>query len=99
MTLHPLINKSSTHYDTQDKPAIQLLEEQLSVAAMAGFVEGNIFKYKHRQDHKGQRESDNKKIDTYENYFNIIKMLLHKGYKSQTVTWALKCEEISYEYK
>ena len=96
---HPLINKNSKHYDTKEKPAIQLLEEMLSVSAMMGWVEGNIFKYEYRKDHKGQKESDEEKIATFKAYQDVLKRLLHRGFKSHTVAWALKCEEISFEYQ
>ncbi len=99
MKKHPLINKKqSPHYDTKDKPAIQQLEEEMSVIEMQGFVYGNIFKYKYRQDHKGQKDSDLEKIETYENYYNVIKMLLNKGYHNHKVADALRLEEIVYAY-
>lgn len=78
MKLHPLINKDSVHYEAEGKPAIELLEEQLTVVEMIGFCRGNIFKYKYRADHKGQKESDMKKIETYENYLKLLE-----------TTWAL----------
>ena len=95
---HPLVNSDSTHYDTQKDSAIAQLEQRLSVAAMMGFCEGSIFKYEYRKHHKGQLSSDDKKIATYKAYGEVIKMLLHKGYKSQTVSHALESEGIHYEY-
>jgi len=96
---HPLLNDKSKHYNQKGTSAIKELEDKISVAEMAGFCYGNIFKYEYRAEHKGQKEADLEKIRTYKAYFDVIKKLLHKGYKSHVVSFALKCEEIEYEYQ
>ena len=95
---HPLIDINSAHYDTKDVPHIQKLEHELSVSDMAGFCYGNISKYKYRQNYKGQKESDIVKIEHYTAYFDVIKKLLHKGYKHQTVSHAMELERMSFDY-
>ena len=94
---HPLIDNKSTHYDHDGEPLIFKIERVLSVAAMAGAIEFKLMKYKHRLDHKGQRESDLRKIEHYTAYFDIIKSLLHKGHKKSTVSWAMEIEGIHFE--
>ncbi len=95
---HPLLNPKATHYDTGEKPAIFEFERETSVEAMVGWCEVNILKYKHRRNHKGQRDSDDEKIETYKAYRNALIPLLHKGYKYQTVSHALELEGIEYAY-
>jgi len=43
------------------------------------------------------RQSDLKKIETYKAYGDVLKDLLHKGYKGMTVSYALESEGIEYE--
>lgn len=73
--LHPLINPDSKHYESEGKSAIEELEERLSLTEMIGACQFNIFKYTYRQDKKGQRESDLKKIETYVNYLKFLESL------------------------
>jgi len=94
---HPLINNDSKHYDAKGTPAILELEKKLSVAAMMGAVEFNLFKYEYRKEHKGQRGSDEKKIATYQAYGDVLKDLVHKGHAKLTVNHAYHIEGISYE--
>jgi len=93
---HPLEKYQPQHY-SQGTSAIKELEKQLSVAAMTGFCEGNIFKYEYRQDNKGQKESDIKKIKVYKAYLDELKVLLHKGHAKLTVSHAFEIEGIVYE--
>ena len=72
LQLHPLINPNSKHYDTEEKTAIELLEEQLTVSEMIGFCKGNIIKYEYRKEHKGAKEDDEVKIKTYRNYLKVF---------------------------
>ena len=95
---HPLLNESSTHYSSNGKSAIQELEKVQSVASVMGWVDCNLFKYEFRKDLKGQKDSDLKKIATYKAYREVLKDLLHKGYKSMTVSFALEQEGISFDY-
>ena len=99
MNLHPLINQDSAHYDAKGKSAIELLEEQLTVIEMIGFCKGNIFKYKYRAEHKGQKDSDIKKIQTYENYLNFLVTLAGIHSKELTVKSIYILENISFRYR
>lgn len=73
MQLHPLINKNQSHYNAASKSAIEEMEEFMTLSEMIGFCCGNIHKYKYRQDFKNQKESDLKKIKTYENYLDVLR--------------------------
>jgi hypothetical protein len=70
---HPLINKeSSKHYNAGDKPAIAILEDEMSIMELIAWCKGNIRKYQLRRDYKGQRESDIKKESTYRAYMLFL---------------------------
>ena len=99
MKLHPLINKDSSHYDKGKKSAIEELEKQLTVTEMIGFCKGNIFKYRYRLEDKGQKESDLKKIQTYENYLKLLERLDDAGYFLDTVAMALEKSMIRFRYR
>ena len=99
MKLHPLINKESSHYDTGKTNAIEELEKQLTVTEMIGFCKANIYKYKYRMDHKGQKESDRKKIETYKNYLSVLLQLDDAGYFLDTVAMALEKAMIQFRYR
>ena len=80
LQLHPLINKDSIHYQANDrKPAIEELEEVLSIREMIGFTLGNIFKYEYRLEEKGQMKDDLIKIKTYTAYLDELYNLLVLG--------------------
>ncbi len=85
---HPLVNAESKHYKADGKPsAIELLENILTLEEMIGLCRGNIFKYEYRKDHKGQAESDQKKIYSYRKYLYFLYFLRdidgqHKEYKN-----------------
>jgi hypothetical protein len=68
---HPLLNEDSKHYDG-DKPAIQELEENLTLSEAIGFAKGNAFKYDYRKDSKGSKDSDIKKQRTFINYLQFL---------------------------
>ncbi len=72
MILHPLINENSNHYLIDGKQSIQSIEEVLSVNEMIGACTFNIMKYKRRLETKGQKESDLKKIQTYQDYKDLL---------------------------
>jgi len=78
MMLHPLINPESTHYVKDGRQSIQDIEEELTVAGMIAACTFNIMKYELRLDAKGQKESDLKKIQTYKNYRDLLRMMLEK---------------------
>ena len=96
--IHPLLNKESAHYDTDDKPAIYHMEEELSLIEMIGFCSGNIFKYEARLGKKGCDDADRKKIQTYRDY----RVLLIKHLSTETQGLAVrhildKLEDIEYK--
>ena len=99
MNLHPLINKDSAHYDTEGKTAIELLEEQLTVKEMIGFCKGNIFKYEYRAEHKGQKESDFKKIQTYKDYLDLLEGVYEMSPFVTSVAKAFEILEIKFRYR
>lgn len=98
LKLHPLINPNSQHYDTEEKTAIELLEERLSVIKMIGFCEANIFKYEYRKVHKGQKEDDEVKIATYENYLQVL-CNIPSHLKNNTVKFAFVQLQVEYRYR
>jgi len=99
MKLHPLINKESAHYDTGKTSAIEELEKVLTVTEMIGFCKANIFKYQYRLEEKGQKESDIKKIRTYENYLSLLEELSDSGYYDDEVSLALGKAMIEFRYR
>ena len=99
MKLHPLINKESAHYDTGKTSAIEELEKVLTVTEMIGFCKANIFKYQYRLDDKGQKESDIKKIRTYEEYLKLLTQLDDAGYFLDTVAMALEKSMLRFRYR
>jgi len=99
MKLHPLINKESSHYDTGKTSAIEELEKVLTVTEMIGFCKANIFKYQYRLENKGQKESDIKKIHTYENYLSLLEDLSDSGYYDDEVSLALGKAMLEFKYR
>ncbi len=99
--IHPLINKSATnHYNIDGTSAVEELEKELSIREMIGFCSGNIFKYKYRQDRKGQKEADLIKIKTYEDYKKELVNLIHRGIDSSISVhhgWIAANKEWTYE--
>ncbi|MCK9532620.1 MAG: DUF3310 domain-containing protein [Gammaproteobacteria bacterium] len=68
---HPLLNPKSLHYQ-HGTPTIQEIESQMGIYACIGFAKGNMIKYKSRLDHKGQKEADLEKLQTYQNYLQWL---------------------------
>ncbi len=97
--LHPLINKASSHYDTGKTSAIEELEKELTVTEMIGFCKANIYKYKYRLEHKGQKESDQQKIKTYEDYLTVLLKLYDMDYFDDTVALALDKAMLRFRYR
>jgi hypothetical protein len=69
---HPLINRNSSHYDAGGKPAISILEREMSIQELIAWCKGNIRKYQLRRNYKGQYESDLKKEETYREYMLFL---------------------------
>ncbi len=81
--LHPILNKDSAgHYDIGKTSAIEELEKELSIREAIGFCKANCFKYEFRQDHRGQKESDIRKIATYKAYQKELQRLILDGVDS-----------------
>ena len=99
MKLHPLINKESSHYDTNETTVIEELEQRLTVIELIGFCKANILKYTYRLETKGQKESDMKKIKTYTNYLKLLETLRDDGHILNTVALALAEQNISFRYR
>ena len=95
--LHVLINKDSAgHYEVDGVSAIEEMEKETSIREAIGFARCSIFKYKFRKNHKGQKDSDEKKIKTYELYLGALLTLLQKGVDdtiSVTRGWELTGQE------
>jgi len=73
---HPLINPKSTHYQDGGKPAIQRIEENLSLMECIGFSRGNIIKYQYRAKLKGQEQQDIEKLESYKAYYAFLLEIL-----------------------
>jgi len=69
---HPLLNPDSKHYDKGEKPAIQLLEEEMNLNELIGWAYGNIRKYELRRGYKDNIEKEDKKIFTYKKYLSFL---------------------------
>jgi hypothetical protein len=74
--IHPLINpESAGHYDAGKKTAIEQLEQRATVMEQIGWCKGNIFKYRHRHELKGEAINDLKKMETYEAYLELLESM------------------------
>lgn len=111
---HPLLNPNSTHYHKKEqKSAIELLEQELSLAECIGYAKGNIIKYRYRLETKGQKESDLTKLESYIKYLswligldiqmindnNINDATYRAFFHSKTLAQTLSFLEIIVEYK
>jgi len=97
--IHPLINPESTHYKQAGRQSIQDIEEEISVDEMIGACTFNIMKYTLRLDTKGQKEKDLKKIETYQNYKNLLLDMRNKhdcGYLMVCFAYKFCGVEVSY---
>jgi hypothetical protein len=97
---HPLINENSTHYNVGEKSAIELMEEKFTPDEMMAWAKINIFKYEYRMEHKGQKDSDLKKIETYERYLAFLHNLtfFNRGvFKTVKDLYKDEGKEIEYE--
>lgn len=99
MTLHPLLNPDSAHYQDGKKVAIEEMERELSVREMIGYCKGNIFKYAFRKELKGALEADEKKIATYEAYLKLLKDLASLSLENHKVSDALRMTKRVYAYR
>jgi len=96
--LHPLINQNSKHYDAQEKTAIEMIEERLTVSELIGACKFNILKYEYRKEHKGAKDEDEAKILTYKNYLELLESI-HKEYRDFNVSDAYKVIELRIQYR
>ena len=99
---HPLIDrKNSSHYDAEEKTAIEVLEDEMTICEMRGFCHGNISKYRYRLYHKGQSATDLEKIVHYDNY---LKELTHLKFidginEFMIVSRAWRLAKIKWDYR
>ena len=96
--LHPLINPNSKHYDREDRSAIEIIEEQLTVNEMIGACKFNIFKYVYRKEAKGQKSSDMEKIHTYVMYQELLESLSAR-YQDVVVSDAFEYSGLEFRYR
>lgn len=99
MKLHPLLNPNSTHYENEDKVAIQEMEKEMTVTEMIGACKANIFKYEFRKHNKGALEADEAKKKTNEAYMAVLKDMASLSLANQFVTDALKMTKREYAYR
>ncbi len=78
LPLHPLINPSSAHYDTEEETAIEQMERAMTVIEMIGACKYNIMKYEYRKKHKGQLESDEVKLKNCRDYLKLLNSFIFK---------------------
>ena len=72
---HPLINKSSPHYQLiGGDEAIEVMEKIFTTEELMAWAKITVMKYRLRVGNKRQIEatSDLKKIETYENYYKYL---------------------------
>lgn len=96
---HPLINPESKHYKQDGKQSIQDIEDELSVDEMIGACTFNIMKYTLRLDTKGQKEADLKKIQTYQDYKDLLLNMRNNhncGYLMVSFAYKFCGLEVSY---
>ena len=99
MTLHPLINSNSPHYQKGYKVAIEEMEKELNVSEMIGWCKGNIFIYELRKELKGALEADKKKIETYKNYLKELEDMLYLSLGHFKVCDAIKLTKREWAYR
>ena len=96
--LHPLINPNSKHDDGEQKSAIEIIEEQLTVNEMIGACKFNIIKYGYRKEAKGQKISDIEKIHTYVMYQELLESLSAR-YQDVIVSDAFEYSGLEFRYR
>lgn len=81
--VHPLLlPQSQSHYDIDDETDLRDYEREVSIEGAFGTIQYNLFKYKRRE--KGQNELDEKKIQTFIDWTELLKDLLELGYSRET---------------
>ena len=70
--IYDLINPDSTYYEDDGRIAIEELEKTATLSDQIGWCKGNIFKYEFRKNKKGQKLSDEIKIETFKNYLQLL---------------------------
>jgi len=98
---HPLLNPESKHYDDDDEGLsfIEQFEEDHTVRQVLSWAIINVEKYMYRQNKKGQKTSDLKKIETYSKYMDVLIKLSQGGYSDMLVMRAYRKEGIIWCYK
>jgi len=96
--MHPLINKTSTHYDAEEKTAIQEMEEFMTIQELISACRFNIYKYQYRKNYKGAKVDDEAKIQTYQDYFVFLNSINY-AYHNSVAKNAYKALDIKMEYR
>jgi len=82
MKYHPLLLKESAgHYDTKGHSNIIAFETISTIGDGLGAINYNLIKYTNRE--KGQNDLDNKKIETFKAWRELLCDLLDKGYQRE----------------
>lgn len=95
---HPLLlPESKAHYDTDGQSNIIEFEMSASIENAFGAISYNLIKYTNRK--KGQDELDNKKIETFTAWRELLSDLLELGYqKDHNLRHAMKVEYPDMKY-
>jgi len=94
--LHPLLTKGENkQHLVSGKNNIFEAEKELTVTEMRGACMFNIFKYQHRE--KGQDESDNEKVEKYNDYLDELNFI-PKRLKDTSVRRAWKNLNKEWDY-
>ena len=100
---HPLLNPQSKHYDTGNKASIYDFEKTKTPLEMDSVCDFEIFKYKRRLGKKAQfgttmeaiKQSDLKKIETWENYKKLLSTLTNR---TSSTRYAIDAQYPNMEY-
>jgi len=80
LPLHPLINPNAKHYRAgKGETSLETIEKKYTVIQAIAWCLITIDKYELRKDHKGQKESDEFKIKTYQDYYVELMELSNAG--------------------
>jgi hypothetical protein len=96
---HPLINKiDSPHYDSTKTPAILDFERVYSMSDLRAWAKLSLAKYEHpSRSNKGQVASDERKAQTYRDYFNFLDTIIKKYPPLTDITAVTAYEALDYK--
>lgn len=95
---HPvLLKESASHYNVNGQNNIIEFEHETTIAGAMGACQYNIIKYKNRE--KGQNELDEKKVQTFIGWMELLDSLIVRGYQPlHNLRDAMKKEYPNMEY-